>query len=193
MGMPSVTVRRSGDRWGVTQNGAGWFLAEFTLWQDAIDYARSLAVAQQNSVLEGEDSEGRVALRQIFWTDASGLVRVRTGRTVISSVRVSPEGMVFAAQMPAGKCQEDRACHARDETRQAEGRPLGEAGEKPQAGNRNWASRGASGREVSAQRETQRLLEDHPVVEGRESMCPGGSLSDRSGYLWARCPHLRRR
>ena len=137
MEMPSVTVRRSGERWGVTQNGADWFLAEFTLWQDAIDYARGLAVAQQNSILEGEDSEGRMALRQIFWTDASGLVRVRTGRTVISSVRDSPDEMVCGAQMPAGKSQEDRACHARDEKGQAAGRSLGEAGEKPQADNRN--------------------------------------------------------
>lgn len=77
MDMPCVTVRRCGDRWGVTQRGLGWFLAEFSLWQDAIDYARGLAVANQNSIVEGEDSQGRVALREIFWTDESGAVRVQ--------------------------------------------------------------------------------------------------------------------
>jgi hypothetical protein len=78
MDMPCVTVRRTGDRWGVTQKGLGWFLAEFTLWQDAIDYACGLAVASQNSIVEGEDFQGRVALRQIFSTDAAGVVRVQS-------------------------------------------------------------------------------------------------------------------
>ncbi len=79
MDIPCVTVRRTGDRWGVTQKGLNWFLAEFTLWQDAMDYARGLAVASQNSIVEGEDLQGRVALRQIFSTDATtGVVRVQS-------------------------------------------------------------------------------------------------------------------
>jgi hypothetical protein len=78
MDMPCVTVRRTGDRWGVTQNGSGWFLAEFTLWQDAIDYARGLAVTSQNSIVEGEDFQGRISMRQIFSTDASGVVHVQS-------------------------------------------------------------------------------------------------------------------
>jgi len=73
-----VTVRRTGDRWGVTHKGLTWFLAEFTLWQDAIDYARGLAVASRNSVVEGEDFQGRLALRQVFSTDATGVVRVQS-------------------------------------------------------------------------------------------------------------------
>lgn len=78
MEMPCVMVRRIGDRWGVTEKGLDWFLAEFTLWQDALDYARGLAVASENSIVEGEDAQGRLALRQWFYTDASGVVHVRS-------------------------------------------------------------------------------------------------------------------
>ncbi len=77
MDMPCVSVRRNGDRWGVTHKGFDWFLAEFALWEDAIDYARGVAAANQNSVVEGEDPKGRVALREIFWTDESGSMRVQ--------------------------------------------------------------------------------------------------------------------
>jgi hypothetical protein len=78
MEMPCVTVRRIGDRWGVTQKGLDWFLAEFDLWQDAIDYARGLAAASENSIVEGEDFQGRLALRQVFSTDASGVIHVQS-------------------------------------------------------------------------------------------------------------------
>jgi hypothetical protein len=78
MEVPCVTVRHIGDRWGVTQKGLDWFLAEFSLWQDAIDYARGLAVASEQSILEGEDFQGRVLLRQVFSTDASGVVHVQS-------------------------------------------------------------------------------------------------------------------
>ncbi|HUI62150.1 MAG TPA: hypothetical protein VLX90_18135 [Steroidobacteraceae bacterium] len=78
MEMPCVTVRRVGDRWGVTQKGLDWFLAEFVLWQDAIDYARGLAVANENSIVEGEDFQGRLALRQVFSTDGSGVIHVQS-------------------------------------------------------------------------------------------------------------------
>jgi hypothetical protein len=77
MDMPCISVRRTGGRWGVTQNGPDGFVAKFTLWQDAIDYARGLAVESRNSIVEGEDSRGRVTLRQIFWTDTAGTVRVQ--------------------------------------------------------------------------------------------------------------------
>src|SRR5579863_308307 len=76
--MPCLCVRRAGDRWGVAQKGLGQFLAEFTLWQDAMDYARGLAVENQNCLVEGEDSRGRLILRQIFSTDAAGVVCVRS-------------------------------------------------------------------------------------------------------------------
>jgi hypothetical protein len=78
MEMPCVRVRRVGDRWGVTQRGLDWFLAEFTQWQDAIDYARGVAVASKNSMVEGEDFQGRVSLRQVFSTDASGVIHVQS-------------------------------------------------------------------------------------------------------------------
>jgi hypothetical protein len=78
MDMPCVRVRRVGERWGVTQQGLDWFLAEFTLWQDALDYARALAVTSEHAMLEGEDSPGHVALRQIFSTDASGVIHVQS-------------------------------------------------------------------------------------------------------------------
>ncbi len=76
MDMPCVRVRRTGERWGVTQKGTDWFLAEFTVWQDAIDYARGVAVTAENAIVEGEDFQGRVALRQMFSRDAKGIVRV---------------------------------------------------------------------------------------------------------------------
>ena len=78
MEMPCVRVRRVGDRWGVTQMGLDWFLAEFTQWQDAIDYARGVAVASKNSIVEGEDFQGRVSLRQVCSTDASGVIHVQS-------------------------------------------------------------------------------------------------------------------
>jgi hypothetical protein len=78
MQVSCVTVRRIGDRWGVTQTGLDWFLAEFSLWQDALDYARGLAVASEQSIVEGEDIQGRVLLRQVFSTDASGVVHVQS-------------------------------------------------------------------------------------------------------------------
>jgi hypothetical protein len=78
MEVPCVTVRRIGDRWGVTHKGLDWFLAEFSLWQDALDYARGLAVASEQSIVEGEDFQGRVLLRQVFSTDASGVVHVQS-------------------------------------------------------------------------------------------------------------------
>lgn len=76
--MPCVTVRRVGERWGVTQKGLDWFLAEFTSWQDALDYARGLAVTSERSMVEGEDFQGRVSLRQMFLTDADGVVHVQS-------------------------------------------------------------------------------------------------------------------
>jgi len=78
MELPCVTVRRIGDRWGVTHKGLDWFLAEFVHWQDALDYACGLAVAAEHSMVEGEDVQGRVLLRQIFATDASGVVHVQS-------------------------------------------------------------------------------------------------------------------
>jgi hypothetical protein len=78
MDMQCVSVRRVGERWGVTQKGLDWFLAEFSVWQDALDYARALAVTSERAMLEGEDVAGRVSLRQLFLTDASGVIHVQS-------------------------------------------------------------------------------------------------------------------
>lgn len=78
MDMLCVSVRRVGERWGVTQKGLDWFLAEFSAWQDALDYARALAVRNERAMLEGEDAPGHVALRQVFSTDASGVIHVQS-------------------------------------------------------------------------------------------------------------------
>jgi hypothetical protein len=78
MDMQCVSVRRVGERWGVTQKGLDWFLAEFAQWQDALDYARALAVENDAAILEGEDPSGRLSLRQIFSTDATGIVHVQS-------------------------------------------------------------------------------------------------------------------
>jgi hypothetical protein len=79
MEISCVSVRRVGDRWGVTQNGLGWFLAEFVQWQDALDYARGIAVTtSKNAIVEGEDAEGRVSVRQLFSTDMNGVVHVQS-------------------------------------------------------------------------------------------------------------------
>jgi hypothetical protein len=73
-----VNVRRTGDGWGVTQPGLGWFLAEFPVWDDAFDYARSVALTFHEAIVESEDRDGRVTVRQVLATDARGVVSVRS-------------------------------------------------------------------------------------------------------------------
>ena len=78
MDMNCVKVRRLKNGWGVTQQGNDWYLAEFSVWEDAFDYARSLAVTSREAVVEGEDLYGRVAVRQVLSTDAGGVVSIRS-------------------------------------------------------------------------------------------------------------------
>jgi len=78
MGVKCVKVQRSGARWGVTESGLGWTLAEFSTWEDALDYARALAVAGDGSVVEGEDGNGRLTMREAFSTDAGGVIRIQS-------------------------------------------------------------------------------------------------------------------
>jgi len=78
MSVKCVKVRRSGARWGVTESGLGWTLAEFSSWEDALDYARAVAVSGDGSVVEGEDGDGRLTLREAFSTDAAGVIRVQS-------------------------------------------------------------------------------------------------------------------
>ena len=63
-------------RWGVTEFGLGWTLAEFSSREDALDYARAVAVSGDGSVIEGEDGDGRLTLREASSTDAGGLIRI---------------------------------------------------------------------------------------------------------------------
>lgn len=78
MSTKCVKVRRSGARWGVTEAGLDWTLAEFSTWEDALDYARALAVAGDGSVVEGEDGDGRLTLREAFSMDAGGVIRIQS-------------------------------------------------------------------------------------------------------------------
>jgi hypothetical protein len=78
MGVKCVKVRRSGARWAVTESGLGWTLAEFSSWEDALDYARALAVAGDGSVVEGEDGNGRLTMREALSTDAGGVMRIES-------------------------------------------------------------------------------------------------------------------
>ena len=79
-GVKCVKVRRTGSRWGVTESGLDWTLAEFSSWEDALDYARALAVSGDGSVVEGEDGEGRLTLREAFRTDAGGVIRIQSSQ-----------------------------------------------------------------------------------------------------------------
>lgn len=76
MSVPCVSVRRKGNGWAVTETGLNWFLAEFPVWEDALDYARRIAIARESSIIEGEDPSGQLTLRQLFSTDAGGVVRI---------------------------------------------------------------------------------------------------------------------
>lgn len=78
MDINCVNVRRTSDGWGVTQPGLDCFLAEFPLWDDAFDYARSLALTFHEAIVESEDRDGRVTVRQVLATDARGVVRIRS-------------------------------------------------------------------------------------------------------------------
>jgi hypothetical protein len=76
MRMTYVRVRPSEGIWGVILNGEEAPLATFARWDDAIDYARGLAIENGDCVLEGEDRSGRLAVREEFYSDASGAVCV---------------------------------------------------------------------------------------------------------------------
>lgn len=79
-GVKYVKVRRAGSRWGVTEVGLDWTLAEFSTWEDALDYARAIAVAGDGSIVEGEDDDGRLTLREAFRTDAGGVIRIQSSQ-----------------------------------------------------------------------------------------------------------------
>jgi len=78
MNVPCYKVIRLGHRWGVTERNVSWVLAEFDDPDYALDYARALATATDEAILEREDERGRLEVRHVFSTDHSGLLRMST-------------------------------------------------------------------------------------------------------------------
>ncbi|HEV8019530.1 MAG TPA: DUF2188 domain-containing protein [Steroidobacteraceae bacterium] len=76
MQMTYVRVQPREGIWGVTLNGDEAPLATFARWDDAVDYARGLAIENGDCVLEGEDRNGRLSVREEFYSDATGAVCV---------------------------------------------------------------------------------------------------------------------
>jgi hypothetical protein len=76
MRMTYVRVLPSEGVWDVILNGDEAPLARFARWDDAVDYARGLAIENGDCVLEGEDRNGRIAVREEFYSDATGAVCV---------------------------------------------------------------------------------------------------------------------
>jgi hypothetical protein len=67
-----------GSQWGVTERGSDWILAEFDDRDYAIDYARALATATAEAILEGEDELGQLQVRHVFSTDQAGVMSMST-------------------------------------------------------------------------------------------------------------------
>jgi hypothetical protein len=78
MSVPCYKVIRLGQRWGVTERSVNWVLAEFDEADFAVDYARALATATDEAILEREDERGRLEIRHVFSTDPAGLMRMST-------------------------------------------------------------------------------------------------------------------
>jgi hypothetical protein len=67
-----------GAGWGVAESRDGECLARFEAREDAVDYARSIAIDNGDSILEAEDEGGILAVRQHLSTDAKGVIRLRS-------------------------------------------------------------------------------------------------------------------
>ncbi len=78
MQVPYFKVVRLGRRWGVTERSLDGVLAEFEERDFAIDYARALATATDEAVLDREDELGRLVMRHVFFTDHAGILRMST-------------------------------------------------------------------------------------------------------------------
>jgi hypothetical protein len=74
--IPCLRVSRAGNRWTITQRGFAGSLAEFESRDEALDHARAVAVKAAEAVVEAEDADGRLDMRQSFTTSASGTVTV---------------------------------------------------------------------------------------------------------------------
>jgi hypothetical protein len=76
--IPCLRVSRAGNHWTVTQRGFAESLAEFESRDEALNHARAVAVKAAEAVVEAEDADGRLDMRQSFTTSASGTVTVTT-------------------------------------------------------------------------------------------------------------------
>jgi hypothetical protein len=76
--IPCLRVSRTGSHWAITQRGFAGSLAEFESRDEALDHARAVAVKAAEAVVEAEDADGRLDMRQSFTTSASGTVTVTT-------------------------------------------------------------------------------------------------------------------
>jgi hypothetical protein len=76
--IPCLRVSRAGSHWTITQRGFAGSLGEFDSRDEALDHARAVAVKAAEAVLEAEDADGRLDMRQSFTTSASGTVTVTT-------------------------------------------------------------------------------------------------------------------
>lgn len=75
---PCLRVSRTGTRWTVTHRGFAGSLGNFESRDDALDYARSVAINSAEAVVEAEDDAGRLDMRQSFTTSITGTVTVTT-------------------------------------------------------------------------------------------------------------------
>ncbi len=82
-----VRVVRMAQAWGVVQSGIDGTLAVFEERDDALDYARSIAITSLESILEGEDELGQLERRQALSTDTSGVIRCQPLPTAVASLR----------------------------------------------------------------------------------------------------------
>jgi len=78
MKIPCFKVMPMGRRWGVTERSLDWVLAVFDDLDFAIDYARALATASDEAILDREDELGRLEMRHVFSTDNAGNLRMST-------------------------------------------------------------------------------------------------------------------
>jgi hypothetical protein len=76
--IPCLRVSRAGSHWTITQRGFAGTLAEFESRDEALDHARAVAVKATEAVVEAEDADGRLDMRESFTTSASGTVTVTT-------------------------------------------------------------------------------------------------------------------
>jgi hypothetical protein len=76
--IPCLRVSRVGSHWTITQRGFAGSLAEFESRDEALDHARAVAVKAAEAVVEAEDADGRLDMRQSFTTSASGTITVTT-------------------------------------------------------------------------------------------------------------------